>query len=309
MRIDGFGVRRIALAALACLALAGPAQAQGDGPHNLPLVPKDMNLSVVTPMGLSGNFNPSQTVLIPGANVDVVAVPVTYIRTFSLGGRFGRVFVTAPLATLDASGTVLDPRTGDEMKRLARTVGVDGPDADPARRARRCPGSYAGRVRQTPEVVPDGRHRGHRHPDRDLRLNRRSTWAPTGGRSGWGRDGDAVGQVHEMGVGEHVFLFTNNDDVFGPSTRSQNPLFISENHVTHAFDPKWWASVDLRWQIGGETHTDGVPDDNLTNILGGGATLGHASPRLRGYVSYGTILASSGNADEWMVRAQLVYSF
>jgi len=33
------GVRRIALAALGCLALAGTARAQGDGPHNLPLIP------------------------------------------------------------------------------------------------------------------------------------------------------------------------------------------------------------------------------------------------------------------------------
>ena len=111
--------RRLAAVAaallLALLLAPGSARAQGDGPHNLPLVPKDMNLLVVMPMGLSGNFNPSQTVLIPGASVDVFAVPVTYIRTFSLGGRFGRLFLTAPLATLDAGGTVIDPRTGDEI--------------------------------------------------------------------------------------------------------------------------------------------------------------------------------------------------
>ena len=66
MSIDRTSVGRIALAALAGLALAGTARAQGDGPHNLPLIPKDTNLLVVMPMGLSGNFNPSQTVLIPG---------------------------------------------------------------------------------------------------------------------------------------------------------------------------------------------------------------------------------------------------
>ena len=108
-----------------------------------------------------------------------------------------------------------------------------------------------------------------------------------------------------------VFLFTDNSDVFGKvDTRSQDPVFVSENHLTHAFNPKWWGSIDLRWQIGGETHSDGVADDNRTNILGGGVTLGHAFNRhFSGYVGYGNILASSGNADEWMVRGQLVYSF
>jgi hypothetical protein len=93
-------VRRIALLALACLALAGTARAQGDGPHNLPLIPKDTNLFVVLPLGLSGNFNPSQTVLIPNADVDVFAVPLTYVRTFSLGGR-------------PADGTLEARRTGE----------------------------------------------------------------------------------------------------------------------------------------------------------------------------------------------------
>ena len=108
-----------------------------------------------------------------------------------------------------------------------------------------------------------------------------------------------------------VMLFTDNSDVFGAvDTRSQDPLFISENHLTHNFNPKTWGSIDLRWQIGGETQSDGVNDDNRTNILGGGLTLGHSfTPHFNGYLSYGNILASSGNADEWMIRAQLAYSF
>ena len=104
-----------------------------------------------------------------------------------------------------------------------------------------------------------------------------------------------------------VFLFTDNNDPFGAaSERSQDPLFVSENHLTHAFDPKWWGSLDLRYQYGGETSTDGVPDDNLTNTLGGGATVGHQfTPHLSSYASYGRVLAKKGDAQEWMVRLQL----
>ena len=311
-RADTSGSRWIALVALACVALAGPAQAQGDGPHNLPLVPQCMNLAVVMPMFLSGNFNPSQTVLIPGATVDVVAVPVTYIRTFSLGGQFARVFVTAPLASLDASGTVLDPRTGEELKvsrgrsgwmdpMVTLHVGLVGAPALTLAEFARHPKAFQ-MFAIVGTAIPIGTYDSSRAIN--LGTNR---WAF---RLGLGTV-TPLGKATNWESANSAMLFTDNDDVFGKvGTRSQDPLFISENHVTHAFDPKWWGSVDLRWQIGGETQSDGVDDDNRTNILGGGVTLGHAfTQRFSGYVSYGTILASSGNADEWLVRAQLVYSF
>ena len=97
---------------LLCVLAAGRAEAQGEGPRNLPLIPVGTNVFVPGTLVLSGNFNPQQTVLVPGANVHVVAVPLTYIRTFGLGDRFGRLFVTLPLATLEANAEVLDPVAG-----------------------------------------------------------------------------------------------------------------------------------------------------------------------------------------------------
>jgi hypothetical protein len=305
-------VRRAALAMLASLALAGTARAQGDGPHNLPLIPKGTNLFVVLPLGLSGNFNPSQTVLIPNANVDVFAVPLTYVRTFSLGGRFGRLFLTAPLSTLDASGTLIDPRTGQELTVSRGRSGWMDPMVT----------MHIGLVGAPALGLPEFM----KHPKGFQMLAIVGTAIPIGtydstrainlGTNRW---------TFRLGLGlvtpltkttawesaNSVMLFTDNNDVFGRvATRSQDPLFVSENHLTHAFNPRWWGSIDLRWQIGGETHSDGVADDNRTNILGGGVTLGHTFNRhFSGYIGYGNVLASSGNADEWMVRTQLVYSF
>jgi hypothetical protein len=306
-------VRRVALAVLACMALAGTARAQGDGPHSLPLIPKGTNLFVVLPLGLSGNFNPSQTVLIPGkANVDVFATPLTYVRTFALGGRFGRLFLTAPLATLDASGTITDPRTGGQLTvsrgrsgwmdpMVTMHVGLVGAPAlalpEFVKHARSFQ-MYA----IVGTAIPIGTYDSARAIN--LGTNRWTfrlgvgTVTPLSKSMAWESANSAM-------------LFTDNNDVFGKAgSRSQDPLLISENHLTYAFNRKWWASVDLRWQYGGETHTDGIADDNRTNILGGGVSLGHQFTRhFGGYVGYGDVLASSGNANEWMIRGQLAYSF
>jgi len=264
------------------------------------------------PMGLSGNFNPSQTVLIPGATVDVFAVPVTYIRTFSLGGRFGRLFLTAPLASLDASGTVIDPRTGEAITvsrgrsgwmdpMVTMHVGLVGAPALTLPEFVKHPKSFQ-MVAIVGTAIPIGTYDSSRAIN--LGTNRWSF------RLGLGMV-TPLGKSTAWESANSVMLFTDNTDVFGKAdTRSQDPLFISENHLTHTFSPKWWGSVDLRWQYGGETQTDGFADDNQTNILGGGVTLGHTFNRhFSGYVSYGNVLASSGNADEWLIRTQLVYSF
>jgi hypothetical protein len=304
--------RRVALAALFSLALAATAGAQGDGPHNLPLIPIGTNLFAVMPMGLSGNFNPSQTVLVPGASVDVFALPLTYIRTFSLGGRFGRLFLTAPLATLDAGGTILDPRTGDEITisrgrsgwmdpMVTMHIGLVGAPALAPAEFVKHPKSFQ-MFAIVGTSIPIGTYDSTRAIN--LGTNRwqfrlgAGTVTPFGKSTAWES-------------ANTFMLFTDNTDVFGTvDTRSQDPLFLSENHVTYQFNPKWWTSVDLRWQYGGETEADGIPDDNLTNILGGGATLGHQfAPHIGGYISYGQILAKKGDAEEWLIRGQIVYSF
>jgi hypothetical protein len=100
------------LGLIVLLLIPGTARAQGDGPHNLPLMPINTNIFTPQVLVLSGNIGPAMTAVVPGATVDVVAVPITYFRTFAMGNRFGRLFAVLPVSTLDATGNYIDPRSG-----------------------------------------------------------------------------------------------------------------------------------------------------------------------------------------------------
>jgi hypothetical protein len=90
----------------------------------------------------------------------------------------------------------------------------------------------------------------------------------------------------------------------------QKPLFVLENHLTHNLNKKLWIGADLRYQIGGETKADGVPDGNNINILGGGLNLGYQiSPPLSAYAGYGTILFGDNEAKSNMIRLNLVFAY
>jgi len=302
-------VRTLA-AVLAICACAGTVRAQGEGPHNLPFLPVETNVVIPMGMWLSGNFNPQQTVLIPGASVDVIALPLTYVRTFSTGGVFTRLFITLPFATLDGSGTVNIP-AGGPMDVTASATGVMDPILN----------LHIGLV-GTPVLSP---LEFSKHPKSFQLLGILGTTVPIGhysadrpvnlGTNRWSFRVGAGAVVFFSNTtswesANSVFFFTDNNAPYKADVRSQDPLFVSENHFTHSFSPVWWGSIDLRYQIGGETATDGVPDDNRTNMLGGGVSIGHQfTPHLGAYASYGRVLFGDGDAKESMVRLAFMYSF
>jgi hypothetical protein len=295
------------------LLLSGRAEAQGDGPHNLPLIPIDTNIFAGMGMWLSGNFNPAQTALIPGADVNVLAAPLTYIRTFPMGSHFGRLFVTVPLATLEASAEAFDPRFGFyrviERRRsgymdpmVALHIGLLGAPALTLPEFVKHTKSF-----QLYGILGTSIPVGTYDSDRLINL----------GTNRWSfRTG--IGMVVPFGTkhatalesANSVFFFTDNTDLLLADERAQDALFVSENHLTHNFTPRFWASLDLRYQVGGETATDGIEDGNKTEILGGGLSLGYQfTPQLGCYGSFGTIIAKKGDAEETMFRYQLIYSF
>ena len=311
-RVLGFRMTCAVLALCACLLPATRAQAQGDGPHNLPLIPIGTNIFTPQVLVLSGNFNPQGTVLVPGAEIDVIAAPITYIRTFAMGSRFGRLFLVAPISTIDASVAAFDPISGVLRTPERRRSGFMDPMVT----------MHIGLVGAPALTLPEF----VKHKKSFQMVAILGTSIPVGtydsdrlinlGTNRWSfRTG--IGTVFPFGnrtaleMSNNLYFFTDNTDVSGPADeRSQAPLYVLENHLTHNFTPKFWGSLEARYQYGGTTTTDERDDDNLTNALGGGASLGYQlTPHFGTWVTYGQVLAKKGDAEQKLFRFQIAYSF
>jgi hypothetical protein len=115
-------------------------------------------------------------------------------------------------------------------------------------------------------------------------------------------------------INPSVFLFgANNEPPRGTFADKieQAPLYSLETHLSHNFTPKFWVFGNLLYRVGGQTTTDGEKDDNVQNMLGGGAGIGYQFlPFLGGYADYGTILAGGpNNASSNMFRIALSFTY
>lgn len=298
---------------LGLLLAPGTARAQGDGPHNLPLIPINTNIFTPQVLVLSGNFIPAMTAVVPGATVDVVAVPITYIRTFALGSHFGRLFVVLPVSTLDATADVFDPIRGQDRSvdkgrsgimdpMVTLHIGLAGAPALKPMEFMKHPKSF-----QMVAIAGVGMPFGTYDSSRLINLGTNRWTIRTG-----------IGTVFPFGeqkrtaleMSNNLYFFTKNSDVRGADYRQQDPLYVMENHLTHNFTKKAWGSVDARYQYGGAVATDGVSDHSWTNALGGGGTFGYQfTLHFGAWTSLDKVLLKSGDAKETMFRFQIAYSF
>jgi hypothetical protein len=70
-----------------------------------------------------------------------------------------------------------------------------------------------------------------------------------------------------------VTLFTDNDDFFNGSTRSQDPLYSLQAHVVYGFPRGIWGSLDGTYFTGGRTTVNGTLNNDLQQNWRVGATL------------------------------------
>ena len=289
------------------VTFSGQVLAQGEGPRVYLHAPIDINAISLTYMDMSSNINFAGDIIVPDADIQSDVYALNYNRFFSIGGYFAEIWATGIFGSVD--GSVLPPGGGPAI-----SGGVSG-IADPY---------FALRIGLigAPALAPAEfvKHA----PEFQLYLLAGVT-APLGdyentqplnlGTNRWTfRLGVPMvvpfGGATFLEITPSLYLYGENDDIFGGGTRDQAPLLVVESHLTHNFTPKFWAGINARAQTGGETETNGIQDDNGFAQFGGGAVVGYQINRsMSAFLDYGEIFAGGDDANGSMLRLRFIAVF
>ncbi|WP_276390431.1 transporter [Eudoraea chungangensis] len=294
--------------------------AQGDGPRSNLLAPVGVWGLNPKYLNLDQNLAPAGNILVEGARFKIDVFPITLFHTFGIGNRYARVlamvnpgsgsakidpennlpgfpsevvpeinfsgfsdgFVAFEIGLLNANALTLEEfsQNKPEVSLLGQLRLWYSGSYDSEKLANLGTNRFAIEVRSS-LLIP-------LHKE----LSDKATWI------------ELVPKIQ---------MFTDNNDPARSSRANkteQKPLFWLESHLSHNFSKKLWGSVDLGYQVGGETIVDGNKDGNQINYLGGGLSLGYQFlPYLSAYTSYGQNLFSNSNAETTMLRLNLVFTY
>jgi hypothetical protein len=292
------------------------ARSQGDGARSFLLAPKGVSGINAKWIHLNSNLIPAGTLLIPQADINVDVFPITLFHTFSLGGRFAQVYAMVNPGSATAKTAIGPPigplpinsisASGLSDGFVAGRIGLAGAQALPVAEFAASPMTYS--------LFADVKYWYSGSYDADKLFN-----------LGTNRGTFQIGLPMAIPLNKNrkratwvelfpsVQFFGKNDDPARSSRAeevTQKPLYILETHLSHNFSPKFWASMNLRWQEGGRSSVDGVPDDNNISVLGGGLAVGYqiAAP-FTIVADYGTVIASDNtNGSMFRISAMFAYA-
>ena len=302
------------LVTLTLLCASRRALAQGEGPRVYLPVPVGTQRIVPTYMDISSSFNLQQVIFLRGANVQSDVGVLTYARFFSLAGQLAQVYASAIYGSIGGStvrvvngtrASVPAPRqTGFANPVIGAAIGLTGtPALAPAEFAKH---TQTFQVYGLFEVMPRlGMY------DESKPLNPGTNrWTFRLGAPLVAPLGNPKRPVW-LEVVPSVTMFTANNAPFGPAERrTQVPLWSVANTVSYNITKPCWLAVDLRGQLGGETTSDQVGDDNEIGTLALAGTIGYSFlPKLIGQASYGGIVVKRSVERGNFVRLRLAYLF
>lgn len=227
-----------------------------------------------------------------------------YARTFALGDRLASIGVVVPYLHGDASGIVNgEPREvsragwGDVRVRLSTSL-LPGSAQDPAAFAAAPPTRTLGASLVV--AAPTGQYYAEKLVN--IGSNRWAFKPEIGGAiqfRQWSFDGSAG-----------VWFFTDNNDFFGGSRKSQDPVGVLQGHIIYIFAPRLWFGLGLTGYAGGETEVDGnEADDRQENTRVGlvlALPLGRQHSLKFGY-SQGARTRAGGDFDYYSVAWQYLW--
>lgn len=288
-------VTRLVLATVTLLLWpqVGPAQELEPGAY-WPL-PRGLNIVTVVEGVSWGDVNFDPALPVEDARATISATALAFTRAFGLAGRSANFGAVVPIIAGHVEGLYLGEftevdRFGQGDPRFKLGVNVFGaPAMTPKEFA-----SYRQKllVGVSLSVAPP---LGQYDNTKVINLgNNRWSFKPEIGLS------RASGKwVVEFMAG--VWLFTDNTDFVGNRTREQDPVLVTQVHLTHRFTPGMWLAANANFYTGGRTTVAGRPNLDLQKNSRVGFTFSRALTRrqsIRASISRGayTTIGADFNA-------------
>lgn len=250
--------------------------AQGLGPQVLPLVPKEMTIYNAFYLNIKGNTSPSNDVISSRGSIqtDIISIPI--IHSFSFKGQLARVMVVPTYGWVDGNIDVKD-KTYDvfEASGFGDTevifwLGLKNTPALTMEEFLKWEPKF-----QINAMVGVGVPTGKYNQERAVNMGS-NRWAFRLGIPMVVPLNKEKVLVARWEINPSLFIYSKNSDNFLNTSKTQNPLFFLEQHVSKQFTPKFWGSVDLNYQYGGKTYINNFENDDLRNQFSTGITLGYS---------------------------------
>ena len=302
------------LLSLAFIFILLKTNAQSDGARSHLPSPTGVWAVNTKYLNLDQNILPSGNLLLKNANINVDVIPITLIHTFNIGKTWARVFVmVAPVSSFKATTPISAlpinniNKSGFSDGWVSFEIGLKG---NPAKNIIEFSKTAA------PKFTMNGQFRiwysGSYDPQKFVNLGSNRTTFDIGFPMAIRLNND-LKRTLWLETWPGVQFYTANNEPAKPSTSNtvtQHPLIYLENHLSYNITPKFYAGVDLRFQHGGESFSDGEGNDNRISIIGSGLFAGYKFlPFVDFYANYGGIIAAENNAQSNMFRLNLVVSY
>lgn len=304
---------RLALSVLAATMLfAAAAWAQDDGPRVYQLAPLGAQSLTAFAVVKRGDEGPEPGDIVLGSEIDTNILVLRYARTFSLGGRAFSPFVIVPMGEVESrvqrpEGLISTSSSGLGDAQLGGVLGLVGaPALSRDAYAAFQPGFSLGLFGRV--FFPTGAYSAAKPVN--LGSNRFAYQLGLTGGFAWG--GSYLDPaLTTLDVLPTVTFYDDNHRPYGANIAAKDPLFTVEGHLTRNLGRDVWVSADVLWRQGGETFTDGAPDDNGTRGWAAGLTAAvRVDPRATLIFTYHHVVErSDGGPDGWFFRSVVVVPF
>lgn len=246
---------------------AAPADAGEIEPRAYVNTPVGVNFLLAGYAYSKGDLSTPGTSPLKDAELTMHSGILAYARSLDIFGKSGKIDVIAPYTHLSGHGMVAGERrernvSGFHDPRARFSVNFYGaPALSLEEFAKYKQGLLIGASVQVSAPL------GQYDPDRLINLgsNRWFVRPDIGISRQWG---DVT-----LELASGAMFFSDNDDFFGGQRLEQEPLSITQFHLTYNVVPGVWAAVSGNYDYGGRTTVDGVQKDDFQKNARLGVTL------------------------------------